>query len=129
MRPFLVWELHSVGILAHHGVTEALLSRPAVCAATLFSLAIGRALMTNPRLLILDGATEGLAPLVHTEILKCLDTLKSCGQSILEINKNVQALNRIAVRHTMIEKGSVVWTGTPRELQEIPALRYRYWGV
>jgi branched-chain amino acid transport system ATP-binding protein len=92
-------------------------------------LAIGRALMTNPQLLILDEATEGLAPLVRTEILKCLDHLKSCGQSILVIDKNVQALNRIANRHYIIEKGSVAWTGTSRELQEDPALRHRYLGV
>jgi branched-chain amino acid transport system ATP-binding protein len=92
-------------------------------------LAIGRALMTNPQLLILDEATEGLAPLVRAEILNCLAHLKSCGQSILVIDKNVQALSRIADRHTIIEKGSVAWTGTPRELQENPALRYRYLGV
>jgi branched-chain amino acid transport system ATP-binding protein len=92
-------------------------------------LAIGRALMTNPQLLILDEATEGLAPLVRMEILECLDHLKHCGQSILVIDKNVQALNRIADRHTIIEKGSVAWTGTSRELQENPELRYRYLGV
>ena len=92
-------------------------------------LAIGRALMTNPQLLILDEATEGLAPLVRKEIFKCLAHLKSCGQSILAIDKNVQALNHIADRHTIIEKGSVAWTGTSRELQENPALRYRYLGV
>jgi branched-chain amino acid transport system ATP-binding protein len=92
-------------------------------------LAIGRALMTNPQLLILDEATEGLAPLVRTEIMKCLAHLKSSGQSILVIDKNFQALNRIADRHTIIEKGSVAWTGTSRQLQENPALRYRYLGV
>src|SRR6476646_2104434 len=75
-------------------------------------LAIGRALMTNPRLLILDEATEGLAPLIRAEIWACLTRLKAAGQSILVIDKNVEALTRIADRHVVIEKGHVVWTGT-----------------
>ena len=75
-------------------------------------LAIGRALMTNPRLLILDEATEGLAPLIRAEIWQCLTRLKAAGQSILVIDKNVEALIRIADRHYLIERGKVVWTGT-----------------
>ena len=74
-------------------------------------LAIGRALMTNPRLLILDEATEGLAPLIRIEIWQCLSHLKAEGQSILLIDKNVEALLRIADRHYFIERGKVVWTG------------------
>ncbi len=77
-------------------------------------LAIGRALMTNPRLLILDEATEGLAPLIRAEIWQCLTRLKAAGQSILVIDKNVEALIRIADRHYLIERGKVVWTGTFR---------------
>ena len=71
-------------------------------------LAIGRALMTNPRLLILDEATEGLAPLIRAEIWRCLTRLKAPGQSILVIDKNVEALTRIADRHYLIERGRVV---------------------
>jgi branched-chain amino acid transport system ATP-binding protein len=92
-------------------------------------LAIGRALMTNPRLLILDEATEGLAPLIRAEIWRCLETLKAAGQAILVIDKNVDALARVADRHYIIEKGRVVWTGTSAELRADEALRHRYLGV
>ena len=92
-------------------------------------LAIGRALMTNPRLLILDEATEGLAPLIRAEIWRCLTALKAAGQSILVIDKNVDALIRIADRHTLIERGRVVWTGTSAELAAAPDVQYRYLGV
>ena len=79
-------------------------------------LAIGRALMTNPRLLILDEATEGLAPLIRDEIWRCLESLRAAGQAILVIDKNVDALTRIADRHTIIERGRVVWTGSSADL-------------
>ena len=92
-------------------------------------LAIGRALMTNPELLILDEATEGLAPLIRAEIWDCLTRLKQAGQSILVIDKNVEALIRIADRHYMIERGRVVWVGTSRELAAAPAIQHRYLGV
>jgi branched-chain amino acid transport system ATP-binding protein len=92
-------------------------------------LAIGRALMTNPRLLILDEATEGLAPLVRQEIWRCLAALKAEGQSILVIDKNVDALTKIADRHTIIEKGRVVWTGSSAALRTDEALQHRYLGV
>jgi branched-chain amino acid transport system ATP-binding protein len=92
-------------------------------------LAIGRALMTNPRLLILDEATEGLAPLVRAEIWQCLTRLKEAGQSILLVDKNVAALTRIADRHYMIERGRVVWTGTSKELVAAPEVQHRYLGV
>ena len=75
-------------------------------------LAIGRALMTNPRLLILDEATEGLAPLIREEIWNCLSMLKAQGQSVLVIDKNVGNLARIADRHYIIERGRTVWSGT-----------------
>ena len=74
-------------------------------------LAIGRALMTNPRLLILDEATEGLAPLVKMEIWECLNDLKTSGQSILVVDKNIEALTRLANRHYIMEKGKIVWSG------------------
>jgi branched-chain amino acid transport system ATP-binding protein len=92
-------------------------------------LAVGRALMTNPRLLILDEATEGLAPLIRREIWRCLARLKAQGQSILVIDKNVAALTKIADRHYMIERGRIVWTGTSRELAAAPDVQHRYLGV
>jgi branched-chain amino acid transport system ATP-binding protein len=92
-------------------------------------LAIGRALMTNPRLLILDEATEGLAPLIRDEIWRCLQSLRAAGQSILVIDKNVEALTRIADRHTIIERGRVVWTGNSRQLASAIDIQHRYLGV
>jgi branched-chain amino acid transport system ATP-binding protein len=92
-------------------------------------LAIGRALMTNPRLLILDEATEGLAPLIRIEIWRCLARLKQEGLAILVIDKNVEALTGIADRHYLIERGRVVWTGTSRELTAAPDLQHRYLGI
>ncbi len=92
-------------------------------------LAIGRALMTNPLLLILDEATEGLAPLVRQEIWQCLAGLKAQGQSILVIDKNVEALTRIADRHVIIERGRVVWSGTSVELTAAPQVQHRYLGI
>jgi branched-chain amino acid transport system ATP-binding protein len=75
-------------------------------------LAIGRALMTNPRLLILDEATEGLAPLIRAEIYRSIENLKAEGLAILVIDKDVKALMRVADRHYVLEKGRVVWTGS-----------------
>ncbi len=92
-------------------------------------LAIGRALMTNPKLLILDEATEGLAPLVRSEIWRCLAGLKATGQSILVIDKNVKSLTKIADRHYIIEKGQVVWQGSSSELTAAEDLQHRYLGV
>ena len=92
-------------------------------------LAIGRALMTNPKLLILDEATEGLAPLIRNEIWNCVGSLKSVGQSILLVDKNIDALTRIADRHYMIEKGKVVWDGTSSELQGDQDVQHRFLGV
>jgi branched-chain amino acid transport system ATP-binding protein len=92
-------------------------------------LAIGRALLTNPRLLILDEATEGLAPLLRAEIWRVLAHLKALGQSILLIDKHVAALTRLADRHYIIEKGRVVWSGTSAALRADAAVRQRYLGV
>jgi branched-chain amino acid transport system ATP-binding protein len=92
-------------------------------------LAIGRALMTNPRLLILDEATEGLAPLIRAEIWSCLSRLKAAGQSILVIDKNVEALTRIADRHYVIERGRVVWSGSSAELAAAPQVQHQYLGI
>ncbi|MEL0144321.1 MAG: ATP-binding cassette domain-containing protein, partial [Alphaproteobacteria bacterium] len=92
-------------------------------------LAVGRALMTNPKLLILDEATEGLAPLIRQEIWICLAGLKAAKQSILVIDKNIDALTRIADRHHIVEKGRVVWTGDSAALRADPALQERYLGV
>ena len=92
-------------------------------------LAIGRALMTNPRLLILDEATEGLAPLIREEIWNCLSMLKARGQSVLVIDKNVENLARIADRHYIIERGRSVWSGTSGQLIAEPDLQHRYLGI
>jgi branched-chain amino acid transport system ATP-binding protein len=92
-------------------------------------LAIGRALMTNPRLLILDEATEGLAPLVRVEIWRCVERLKARGQSILLIDKDVRTLTRIADAHYILEKGRIVWTGTSAELGARADIQHRYLGV
>ncbi len=92
-------------------------------------LAIGRALMTNPRLLILDEATEGLAPLIREEIWNCLSMLKARGQSVLVIDKNIANLTRIADRHYIIERGRTVWSGTSAQLIAQPELQHRFLGV
>jgi branched-chain amino acid transport system ATP-binding protein len=92
-------------------------------------LAIGRALMTNPHLLILDEATEGLAPLVREEIWRCLASLKAAGQTILAIDKYVERLIEIADHHTVIERGRVAWRGSSAELAADRALWHRYLGV
>ena len=92
-------------------------------------LAIGRALMTNPKLLILDEATEGLAPLIREEIWKCLEGLKERGQSILVIDKNVDALTRIGDRHYIVERGRIVWQGNSDELRANEDIQHRYLGV
>jgi branched-chain amino acid transport system ATP-binding protein len=92
-------------------------------------LAIGRALMTNPRLLILDEATEGLAPLVRAGIYGSIERLKAAGMAILLIDKDVRALSRIADRHYVLEKGRVVWAGDSRELTENQQIQHRYLGV
>jgi branched-chain amino acid transport system ATP-binding protein len=89
-------------------------------------LAIGRALMTNPKLLILDEATEGLAPLVREEIWACLAMLKREGEAILVIDKNIAALMRLADRHIVLEKGHVVWRGSSAALASDVAIRERY---
>ncbi|MBR0683120.1 ABC transporter ATP-binding protein [Roseomonas eburnea] len=89
-------------------------------------LAIGRALMTNPRLLILDEATEGLAPIIRAEIWAVLARLRAEGQAILLIDKNLAAILRLADRHVVIEKGQVVWTGTSEALSAAPEVRDTY---
>ncbi len=92
-------------------------------------LAIGRALMTNPHLLILDEATEGLAPLIREEIWRCLQSLKEAGQTILVIDKYIERLVRLADRHTIIERGRVVWQGDSPALDADRGLWHRYLGV
>jgi branched-chain amino acid transport system ATP-binding protein len=92
-------------------------------------LAIGRALMTNPGLLILDEATEGLAPLIRAEIWRCIEVLKSEGHSILIVDKNLETLKRLAKHHYIIEKGRTVWSGTSHELAANPDIAHRYVGV
>lgn len=92
-------------------------------------LAVGRALMTNPHLLILDEATEGLAPLIRLEIWQCLERLKQAGQAILVVDKNVGALTKLANRHYVIEKGRVVWQGDSAALQAAPDIQHRYLGI
>jgi branched-chain amino acid transport system ATP-binding protein len=92
-------------------------------------LAIGRALVTEPRLLILDEATEGLAPLVRQEIWRCLAALRADGQAILVIDKYVQRLIQLADRHVILEKGRVAWTGSSVELDADPSIWQRHLGV
>jgi branched-chain amino acid transport system ATP-binding protein len=92
-------------------------------------LAIGRALMTNPRLLILDEATEGLAPLIRVEIYKSIERLKAAGLAILVIDKDVKALIRVADVHYMLEKGRVVWSGDSAALAGSEDVQHRYLGV
>ena len=113
--PQLVARQHAMGALLSGGEQQM--------------VAIGRALMTNPRLLILDEATEGLAPLVRAEIWRCLDRVKAAGQSILIIDKNVRALTRIADTHYILEKGRIVWTGSSPELASHEDVQHRYLGV
>ncbi|MEF7613811.1 ABC transporter ATP-binding protein [Aquincola sp. MAHUQ-54] len=92
-------------------------------------LAIGRALMTNPALLVLDEATEGLAPLIRREIWDCLRTLKSEGLTTLVIDKNLTEMAALLDRHHIVEKGRVVWSGTPAELASRADLAQRYLGI
>jgi branched-chain amino acid transport system ATP-binding protein len=89
-------------------------------------LAIGRGLMTNPKLLLLDEATEGLAPLLRAEIWSCLARLKAEGQAILLVDKHVEAMRLLADRHVVIEKGCVVWTGSSAALEADPSITTRY---
>ena len=113
--PQLVIRQHAMGALLSGGEQQM--------------LSIGRALMTNPRLLILDEATEGLAPLVRGEIWRCVERVKAAGQSILVIDKNVRALTRIADTHYVIEKGRIVWRGSSAELSAHEDVQHRYLGV
>jgi branched-chain amino acid transport system ATP-binding protein len=92
-------------------------------------LAIGRALMTNPRLLLLDEATEGLAPRIRAEIWRVLAMLKQAGQAILVVDKNVAPLLRLADRHYILERGRTVWSGGSAELAAAADLQRRYLGV
>ena len=92
-------------------------------------LAIGRALMTNPQLLILDEATEGLAPLIREEIWSCLGRIKDDGLSILVVDKNIADLVKLADRHYVIEKGHIVWSGTSPDLLANEEVQHRYLGV
>jgi branched-chain amino acid transport system ATP-binding protein len=92
-------------------------------------LAVGRALMTNPRLLVLDEATEGLAPVIRAEIWSILERLKAEGQSILVIDKNLQVLKRLADRHYIVEKGRTVWRGTGADLDREAETVRAYIGI
>lgn len=92
-------------------------------------LAIGRALLTNPKLLILDEATEGLAPVIRTEIWRCLHELKNIGQTVLVIDKNLSEMATLVDRHNIVDKGRVVWTGSPAALAADQELSQRYLGI
>jgi len=89
-------------------------------------LAVGRALMTNPKLLILDEATEGLAPVIRGEIWDCISLLKARGQSILIVDKNLSVLKRLADRHFIIEKGRTVWQGNSDDMARDATQIHRY---
>jgi branched-chain amino acid transport system ATP-binding protein len=92
-------------------------------------LAIGRALMTNPHLLILDEATEGLAPVIRAEIWRCITQLRETGQSILLIDKNIAVLKKLADRHYIVEKGRTVWRGTSADLETDREKVHGYVGI
>ena len=92
-------------------------------------LVIGRALMTNPQLLVLDEATEGLAPLIRQEIWQCLRELKAQRQTILVIDKNLPEMASLVDRHHIVDKGRVAWAGSPAELAAQPELAHRYLGI
>jgi branched-chain amino acid transport system ATP-binding protein len=92
-------------------------------------LAIGRALMTNPKLLILDEATEGLAPVIRAEIWHCIEALKAEGESILLIDKNIHVLKRLADRHYIIEKGRIMWSGDSQDLIRDAEKVHHYVGI
>lgn len=92
-------------------------------------LAIGRAMMTNPRLLILDEATEGLAPLIRQQIWMVLEQIKSAGVSILIVDKNIEPLMKLATRHSILEKGRTVWQGSSKDLRCETAVKTRYLGL
>ena len=92
-------------------------------------LAIGRALMTNPKVLILDEATEGLAPAVRTLIWQVLRDLKAQGLAILAIDKHLEALGALSDRYAILQKGRIVWQGTPENLGEQPEVVAKYLGV
>jgi branched-chain amino acid transport system ATP-binding protein len=123
------WTLEKVFDLFPHLAGRARVLAGALSGGEQQMLAIGRALMTNPRLLILDEATEGLAPLVRVEIWRCIERLKAAGQSILLVDKNVRALTRVADTHYILEKGRTVWTGSSAELAAREDLQHRYLGV
>jgi branched-chain amino acid transport system ATP-binding protein len=92
-------------------------------------LAIGRALLLGPRLVILDEATEGLAPIVREEIWRCLRALRERGQSTLVVDKHLAALTTLCDRAVVIEKGRTVWEGAPATLASNRALHDRYLSV
>lgn len=92
-------------------------------------LVIGRALMTNPQLLILDEATEGLAPVIRAEIWACIERLKAEGQSLLLIDKNIEVLKRLADRHFVLEKGRTVWSGDSADIERDAELIHFYVGI
>ena len=92
-------------------------------------LAIGRALMTNPKLLILDEATEGLAPIIRQKIWSALAEIRKSGLSVLVVDKNVADLVKLADRHVIIEKGKVVWQGSSNELAASKHVQHSYLGV
>jgi len=92
-------------------------------------LAIGRALITNPKLLILDEATEGLAPLIRKQIWTCLEQLKKQGQSILIVDKDIRAIAQLADRHYILDKGNVAWQGNSTDLLAAPQIINKYLGV
>ena len=123
------WTVERVFALFPHLVARARSLGGTLSGGEQQMLSIGRALMTNPALLILDEATEGLAPIVRAEIWSCLERLKQSGLSILLIDKHVEAVTRLADHHYVLERGRVVWDGTSVELRARPDVQHRYLGV
>jgi len=126
LRPHPEWTLQSVYELFPNLKERADRMATTLSGGEQQMLAIGRALMTNPRLLLLDEATEGLAPLVRAEIWSCVRTLKSAGLAILVVDRNLEALLEVADRHYVLEKGTVVWRGSSSDLQAQTSLVTTY---
>jgi branched-chain amino acid transport system ATP-binding protein len=123
------WTLHEIyGLFPRLGERRRQIGRT-LSGGEQQMLAIGRALMTNPLLMIFDEATEGLAPVIRGEIWNCISLLKSRGQSILVVDRNLKVLQRLADHHYIIEKGRTVWSGSSAELERETEAVHRYIGL
>lgn len=123
------WDLHKIYALFPRMQERANQTAGTLSGGEQQMLAIGRALMTNPHLLILDEATEGLAPVIRAEIWNCIMQLRDIGQSILLIDKNIAVLKKLADRHYIVEKGRTVWQGTSLDIESDRDKVHAYVGI